>query len=420
VIRYDYAIAITSQFPFCSIPFRLDAYSSCQFSCRYCFAGARGGFTGDRRIQAANPDLLRRRFERVDCDSPGSVLDELITARVPLHFGGMSDPFMPLERDARVTLGLLRVLQKQSYPTIVSTKSDLCAEEPYRSVLSEGPFIVQFSLSTTNDHLARAIDAGAPPPARRLAALETLSRAGIRTACRIQPLLPGYENHAAHVVRSVADAGARHVAIEHLKVPIEKQAPTVRRLNSALGCDLAADYRAAGASRFGREWILPAARRLPRILEMRDLAWSLGLTFGAADNDFLPLSDGHSCCSGADLLGFSTTYRFTYTQAVHASDSGQVQFSNIAREWHPTKSIRRFVNSRSRGGGSSVDEYLRARWNGRRNGPSPAMFYGVQATNRRDRNGYIIYQLSTEAMKLRRARPQPVPQQLTPAIRKLV
>lgn len=409
MIRYNYAIAITSQFPFCSIPFRLDSYSTCQFSCRYCFAGARGGFTGDSRVQMATPDLLRRRFERIDRYNPGSVVDELIAARVPLHFGGMSDPFMPLEQRARVTLELLRILQKQAYPTIISTKSDLCATEPYRAILSDGPFAVQFSISTADDRLARMVDAGAPTPTRRLKALEALSRAGVRTACRVQPLLPRYEDHAEQVVRSIAVAGARHVAIEHLKVPIEAQAPTVRRLNAALGRDLAADYRAAGATRFGREWVLPVARRLPRIVAMRDLARSLGLTFGAADNDLLPLSDGNSCCSGADLLGFGTTYRFTYTQAVHAAASGRVRFSNIAHEWHPTRAIGKFVNSRSRRLSWSVDEYLRARWNGRRNGPSPAMFYGIHATNERDKDGYTIYQVSSEVMNLRAPRRCEVP-----------
>ena len=397
---YQYALAITSQFPFCSIPFRLDSYSACQFNCQYCFAGSRGGFTGEQRVQLAEPAALGRRLHFLKSEPPRSVIDELLAARVPLHFGGMSDPFMPLERKARVTLGLLHILHEHRYPTIISTKSTLCGEDPYKTLLATGNFLVQISISTTDDSLGTVVDAGAALPSARFNVLERLSRAGVRTACRVQPILPKYEHHAFLVAELAATAGARHASFEHLKLPIEANAPTVRRLSALLGRNLTEDYRRAGAARMGREWVLPAKDRLDRILELRRAAWRLGLTFGAADNDFLPLSDGNSCCSGADLFGFDTTYRFTFTQAVNAAKRNTIRFSNIAHEWRPTKSIRRFVNSRSRNDSSSIDSYLRTRWNGRNNGPSPTMFYGVDATGKFDREGFSVYRLSKTAARL--------------------
>lgn len=108
---YKYFLSLSSQFPFCGIPLRLDSFSRCQFACRYCFASARGGAGGESRIQTADPKRLARRLARLEISrQPQSALDELLLARIPIHFGGMSDPFMPAELDRRITFDLLQVL----------------------------------------------------------------------------------------------------------------------------------------------------------------------------------------------------------------------------------------------------------------------------------------------------------------------
>lgn len=404
---YRYFLSITSQFPFCSIPFRLDSYSQCQFACGYCFAAARGGFKGERRIAAADAMALDRRLRRLERESPESAIDEMLASRVPLHFGGMSDPFMPLERSEGTTLALLKVLRAHEYPTIISTKSDLCCDPEYLEVLTSGNFAVQFSISTSDRKLSLAVDAGAPIPAARFRAMELLSSRGIKTSCRIQPLLPGRENDGHRVIDLAAQAGAHHVGAEHLKLSVEQSARGTARLNNALSRDLIDFYRKAEAKRFGREWVIPPAQRIDRILSLRENAWRRGLSFGAADTDLLHLSDGQSCCSGADLLGFVTTYKFTYTQAIHASQDGTVRFANIAKEWRPQKSIAQFVNSRSRLPASGVEDYVRAAWNGQMHGYSPTVFYGIVETGAADSDGFSIYRISDEVKSLLAAQRRP-------------
>lgn len=397
---YRYALSITSQFPFCSIPFRLDSFSACQFACHYCFAAARGGYLGDERLSIGDPHTLDRRLRYLESNEPRSVLDELLRARIPLHFGGMSDPFMPLEESRRVTLEFLRVLQRHHYPCIVSTKSDLCASEPYLEVLSTGNFAVQFSISTDDDDLALRTDAGVPTPSRRFKAMRELSRLGVRTSCRIQPVLPGRESDAFRIVKLSSESGASHVSVEHLKWPVETGVTRSEKLAALLGLDLSQHLKNSGATRCGREWILPVSGRLPLILELRQYTRQLGLTFGAADNDLLHLSDGESCCSGADLMGFDTVYRFTYTQAIHASIDGSVRFESLKAEWRPKKSVGQFVNSNSRIPGSSVEAYLRDAWNGRMNGCSPANYYGLSATGEHDDEGLVVYAVDPKVWRL--------------------
>ena len=402
---YRYALSITSQFPFCSIPFRLDSFSSCQFACRYCFAAARGGYTGQSRIQTADPKALERRLNRLSSgQTPRSVIEEMLAARVPLHFGGMSDPFMAKERTSRITLQYLKVLQKHRYPTVVSTKSNLCSEDPYIGVLRDGDFIVQLSLSTIDDELGRSLDVGVPLPSERIRVVEKLAAAGIPTMCRIQPLIPSRENDAFRVIDATLRAGAKHISVEHLKLPIENRSKTVDRMSAIIGVDLRREYSSAAAQRVGREWIIPADHRLQRILEFRERAWAQGATFGAADCDLLPLSDGHSCCSGIDLHGMQSPYRFTFTQAIKKAKRGRVEFASIEDEWRPQGSIGQFVNSNSRIASAPVEDYVREAWNGRPNSLSPASFYGVSASGRLDKSGLRIYAISASMQHLIGAR----------------
>lgn len=397
---YRYHLAITSQFPFCGIPFRLDAYSTCQFACRYCFAAARGGVRGNPQINVADPSQLRRRLERLATREPRSALDEMLSTRVPIHFGGMSDPFMPMERLQRVSLAFLQVLAEHQYPTIISTKGVLVERDEYVEVLQRGRFAVQFSFSSGRARHASALEPGTPNPAARLRALATLAHAGIATAIRIQPFLPTHEIDASELMDAAAIAGARHVSVEHLKLPVERDWSHRKRMNTAVGYDLTQFYRTRSAQRVGREWILPALERLPAIVTLRAHSRRLGMSFGAADNDFLHWSDGMVCCSGADLLGMGKGLRFNFTTAIRRGlPMRRIEFDTIRSEWRPTRSISEFVNSRSRRkNGETVEAYIRRRWNGVANGPSPLSFFGVSPTGEKDSDGFQIYALGEEGV----------------------
>lgn len=390
---YEYALSLTSQFPFCSMPLRLDSYSECQFSCQYCFASARGGSHQKRKIQIADPAYLRRKLSRLEFgNEPRSALDEMLAAKVPIHFGGMTDPFSPIELDQNITYELLKILRDFSYPTVLSTKSTLCAEKRYANILNSPNFVVQVSIPSADDARVSRVDVGVPSPSARVNALKKLSEFGVLTACRIQPLLPGMEMDAMRLIEMCAKAGVRHVSVEHLKLAMETKAK--KELSNSLGIDLSEYFLNRGATRTGREWILPAEERIDRILTMKQQANALGMTFGAADSDFLHLSDGSSCCSGVDTLGFKNTYRFTYTQAIKAASNGRVEFANIANAWRPMRSIARYVNSSSRlVGASGIEDYVMRAWNGSSNGASPLMYYGIEKTEEFDKLGFRVYSI---------------------------
>src|ERR1043165_791292 len=118
-------VSITSQFPFCGLPLRLDTYAGCAFQCSYCFARYRTEATlGSDYVRPANPETIRKIFHfAIDLHRfPTGVVAQCLRRRMPIHFGGMSDGFQPAEKKHEVTKATLKILARYHYPTVISTR----------------------------------------------------------------------------------------------------------------------------------------------------------------------------------------------------------------------------------------------------------------------------------------------------------
>lgn len=237
--------------------------------------------------------------------------------------------------------------------------------------------------------------------------LRNLRAEGILTSCRIQPLLPTLEVHARDVIAACADAGVGHVAVEHLKLGIEKGWPGTKKLAGVLKLDLFDYFKRRGAQRVGREWVLGADARVETVLNLRSAVRSQGITFGAADTDLLLLSDCGCCCSGADLVpGFENYFKFNFLEAARQEQSsGRMTIGGLANQWVPASTIAEHVNSHSRlpkadGVGASIKDYIAQAWNGAPNGAHPTALHGVADRGEVDQDGFKVYEISDEWRRL--------------------
>src|SRR5271157_3956286 len=149
--RYTNPLSLTSQFYFCGLPLRLDSYRGCGFQCSFCFARFRGGNAPQPNVIPANPGTLRRTLQGAFRETrPLGLIGQFLRRRVPVHFGGMSDPFQHAERTFQVTRKYLEVLRDFQYPTVISTRSPMAAADPYLGLLTEmKSVVVQFSFTST-------------------------------------------------------------------------------------------------------------------------------------------------------------------------------------------------------------------------------------------------------------------------------
>jgi DNA repair photolyase len=399
-------LSLSSQFSHCALPLRLDSYRGCGFSCTYCFARTRGGNVQTHRIVPANAKTLRNIFLRADGGYSSSIIHQLLRRRVPIHFGGMSDPFQAREMRDRISFEFLCELKDRCYPTVISTKSSLPTEKPYFDLLSSGwPVIVQFSVTSTEDKRAYHVEPHATPPTVLLRIMESLARAGVIVTCRWQPFIENLVEDPLVYIRRIAEAGASHVSLEHLKVPVEWSSRTKNEGDFSIS-SLRERYRRQGMLLDGREYVLEPAKKFANAISVRKIVHKHGMTFGAGDNELQFLSDGEACCSGVDRFrGFENVFKHQIALAVkRGTKDGMITIQSISDEWAPVGSIDRYLNSKTRisarlNSQGSVIDHVRHRWDNLTSSENPSRFLGVTVSNQRDRTGARVFEFHLDRYK---------------------
>lgn len=184
----------------------MNLYRGCCHGCLYC---------DSRSSCYQNPDFDR---VKVKADALRILRDDLARKVRPafIAMGSMSDPYNPFEEELQLTRHALELIDAYQCGVAVATKGGLITRDLdlYQSIQSHSPVICKLTVTTTDANLAAKIEPHAPPPGRRLEALETLAGVGVFAGVLLMPVLPFVEDSAENVlsvVDSAARAGARFV-----------------------------------------------------------------------------------------------------------------------------------------------------------------------------------------------------------------
>ena len=205
------------------VPFdrSINPYRGCEHGCVYCFArpthaylGLSPGLDFETRLFAKPdaPALLRRELAR-----PGY-------ACAPLAMGTNTDPYQPIERDRRITRGVLEVLAEHDHPVMIVTKSDLIIRDLdiLTPMAAKGLTMVTLSVTTLDRKLARTLEPRAPRPEKRLAAIRACAAAGVPVSVLVAPVIPAInDSEIEAIVEAAADAGAGSAGWVLLRLPLE-------------------------------------------------------------------------------------------------------------------------------------------------------------------------------------------------------
>lgn len=401
---YKYYLALTSQLPFCSVPLRIDTYSSCQFSCSFCFSKARGGANLTKASQEIATERLRKRLDQVSQGRIRGAVDEFLARRVPIQLGGMNDPFSPWELERGKTLQTLKILRDHQYPTLISTKNTLVERTPYLNTLASGNFLVRISCTASSEATRTHLEKGVPSLEERLRVAERLSSLGIPVSLRLQPVIFGEEQNAIELIHSAKSAGIRHISVEYLKLPIEGRSRQMSYLAQALP-NLIDTYRDLNARQVGRELVLPASVKAAGLFRLKAEADSVGMGFGFADNEFLHLNPFQSCCNAADLFLRDASF---FSSNILGIVKRQLLESRIRFEvpddfWIPLHSVFSHLNSRSRGAHNADKKLspaerwialLEEKWNSKAERGGPSGFWGIEDHGEIDSCGNRVFSIN--------------------------
>lgn len=185
----------------------MDLYRGCSHGCIYC----------DSRSRCYHID---HDFEDIEVKSNALALLEkaLRSKRSPcmIGTGSMTDPYIPLEKELRMTRGALELIDRYGFGVTMITKSDLVLRDLdlLRSINSKAKCVVQMTVTTADDELCRIIEPDVCPSSVRFSVLRRLHEEGIPTVVWLSPILPFINDTPGNietVVEGCHDAGVKRI-----------------------------------------------------------------------------------------------------------------------------------------------------------------------------------------------------------------
>lgn len=141
-----------------------------------------------------------------------------------ISLGANTDPYQPVEREWKITRGILEVLAEFGHPVGIVTKNAMVERDLDILVPMARKNLVNVFISVNSlDHeLARKLEPRCPAPARRLQAMRRLSEAGIPVGVLVAPVIPFLTDHQIEPVLEAAWAhGARAAGYVLMRLPWE-------------------------------------------------------------------------------------------------------------------------------------------------------------------------------------------------------
>jgi DNA repair photolyase len=187
------------------LKYNMNLYRGCQHQCIYC----------DSRSTCYQIENFKDVLVKVNAIE--LLEGELSCKRVKgtIGFGSMNDAYMPIEAKRKLTRQALEVIARYGFPIHILTKSDLVIRDlDLLEEINRVYAAVSFTITTTDDGLAKKVEPGAPSVSRRLTAMRKLSDAGIMTGVTMMPILPFLEDDEENIINIVVqakEAGASYI-----------------------------------------------------------------------------------------------------------------------------------------------------------------------------------------------------------------
>ncbi|MFC6280326.1 MULTISPECIES: PA0069 family radical SAM protein [Polaromonas] len=200
--------------------YSLNPYRGCEHGCVYCYArpthsylNLSPGLDFETKIIAKRniAEVLRR-----DLAKPRYV------PRL-LNIGSNTDCYQPVERELRLTRGVIEVLQQVRHPFSIITKSagierDLDLLAP---MARDRLAAVYVTITTLDGDLARRMEPRAASPQRRLRTIRTMAEHGVPVGVSVAPQIPFVNDDMEQVLEAAWEAGARSAFYTVIRLPWE-------------------------------------------------------------------------------------------------------------------------------------------------------------------------------------------------------
>ena len=197
----------------------INPYRGCEHGCIYCYArptheyfGLSAGLDFETKIfvKLDAPRLLRAEFMKKSW-KPQVVM-----------ISGVTDCYQPAERKLKITRGLLEVFAEFRNPIALITKNHLVTRDLdlLGDLARDNLARVSVSITSLRNDIQHVMEPRTSIPARRLAAVAALAKAGVPVNVMVAPIVPGLtDEETPTILRAVAEAGATSAGYVMLRLP---------------------------------------------------------------------------------------------------------------------------------------------------------------------------------------------------------
>ena len=127
--------------------------------------------------------------------------------RCMIGTGSMSDPYLPMERELKLTRGALELIRDHGFGAAVLTKSTLVLRDLdlLDQINRRSKAVVQMTLTTHDDRLCQILEPNVSVTSQRIAALKAFRDAQIPTVVWLDPILP-FLNDTSENIQGLLDS----------------------------------------------------------------------------------------------------------------------------------------------------------------------------------------------------------------------
>lgn len=167
--------------------YTLNTYSGCAHACIYCDARSQRYYLEDFE----NEVIIKINFDK-KLDQRLKRARTLLTDVIAP--GGVNDAYQPIEQEIEHTRKVLQVIAKHKFPINIATKSKLITRDIdiLNKIAKDTWCTIGFSISTTNEELAKFLEPYSSSPSERLEAIKTIKREApdIQVGTYLMPIIP--------------------------------------------------------------------------------------------------------------------------------------------------------------------------------------------------------------------------------------
>ncbi|QRQ89236.1 PA0069 family radical SAM protein [Cupriavidus oxalaticus] len=222
-VRIERARSILTRNASPDIPFdvSLNPYRGCEHGCIYCFARPTHAYLD----LSPGLDFETRLFAKANAaEKLREALARPSYRCETIALGVNTDAYQPIEREQRITRGILEVLSEHDHPVALITKSSLIERDIdlLAPMAAKRLAVAAVTITTLDADIARTLEPRAATPSRRLRTIRTLTDAGIPVGVSIAPVIPFItEPDLERVLEAAREAGAVYANYIVLRLPWE-------------------------------------------------------------------------------------------------------------------------------------------------------------------------------------------------------